>query len=161
MINTPDDDLLTLEQVKNQITMGEGEVKRLKGLRDDLEGQVHELVKAKKWNEEEIERTVNELDAGKDELAKLHVQFADAEQVIAEAESIERAQQVAWDEIEKAKQESAQKLAEREIHVSTSEEAAQSHQDQLDQATKSLDEREQGIQAREARLQSLADELRG
>lgn len=88
MLNQPVQEQIDLENIKNQITLSEGELLRLKKLRDSEEYSVSELVKAKKWHEDEIERLKVELESKKTELEELESDKTAAQNTISSAEMV-------------------------------------------------------------------------
>jgi hypothetical protein len=85
MISAPEEDILTLERVKNQITMGESEVRRLRDLKDYNQAAVDQLVKDAKWYAEEIERLRTVKSEVVEELRTLSPQLKEARSTVENA----------------------------------------------------------------------------
>lgn len=76
MISTPEEDAkVTLEQIKNQITLGELEVKRLRGLTAGEEYTLDEVIKAKEAHQASIVEAQTQLDSHNAEIAKLQTEI--------------------------------------------------------------------------------------
>lgn len=112
---------VTLEQIKNQITLGELEIKRLKGLKAGEEYALAELVKSKQDHQEsivsaqkqlqshnaDIKKLENEIDtlsnmlkSGKVELEKYQAEKAEAVSLVKESNATLQANQEKYDKLQ-------------------------------------------------------------
>lgn len=103
MIDAPQKSIETLESINNRISMAESEERRLRNLKISLSQEIDELVKSKKWHEEEIERLGNELKTVKTELADKQTILAEARSVIEKADEVSAGQKSEWDKLNQAK----------------------------------------------------------
>lgn len=111
----------TLEQIKNQITLGELEIKRLRGLKAGEEYALAELVKSKQDHQEsivsaqkqlqshnaDIKKMENEIDtlsnmlkSGKVELEKYQAEKAEAISLVKESNATLQANQEKYDKLQ-------------------------------------------------------------
>lgn len=77
-----------LDTLKNNITLSEGEVKRLHSLRVSEEYAIGELVKEKKWHEEQIDEFISQKGALEREIGSLQASLNAAKQTIDEASGL-------------------------------------------------------------------------
>ncbi len=161
-INAPEEQAkVTLDQIKNQITLGELEIKRLKGLKAGEEYALAELVKSKsdhqesivsaqkqlqshkadiKKLQEEIDTLSNMLKSGKDELDKYLAEKSKAIKLVKESNATFKANQ---EKIEKDKEEVAKLKADierRETVIVEREKAFEFNLERLHEIIKELKE---------------------
>lgn len=151
---------VTLEQIKNQITLGELEIKRLKGLKAGEEYALAELVKSKQDHQEsivsaqkqlqshnaDIKKLQNEIDtlsnmlkSGKEELEKYQAEKAEAISLVKESNATLQANQEKYD-----------KLQEETVKIKAN----------LEKREKILAEREKSFEFNLSRLNEIIKELK-
>ncbi len=159
MMNQPIKELVDLENIKNQISMSEGEVKRLRGLRVSEEYAIGELVKAKKYHEDEIERLKKTVQEAHAKVVALNNQLQEASETIDKAASVKEELRLERDKLT-AERESHRKdvadshdlLAERAAHIIEREaEAERRHND--------LSEREAQVKEKESKIKTVLAQL--
>lgn len=88
MISQPTQEQINIENIKNQITLGEGELLRLKGLQESENYGISELVKEKKYQEELVDGLHAEKVILEKEIDSLQTEKEDALRTINEANSV-------------------------------------------------------------------------
>jgi chromosome segregation ATPase len=160
-IEAPEKEVLKLDQVRNQITASEAEVKRLSKLRVNEEYQVGELLKAKKYHADEIaklEARETELQA---ELDKLADDYTAAKETIAKQPEAAAAHKASLKELEAAQtkftaehSDALNQLEDRRVELDKRREA-------LDDREAELATQEQVVQGKVAKLEAIVAELKG
>lgn len=152
---------VTLEQIKNQITLGELEIKRLKGLKAGEEYALAELVKSKQDHQEsivsaqkqlqshnaDIKKLQNEIDtlsnmlkSGKEELKKYQAEKAEAISLVKESNATLQANQEKYDKLQEETAKTKISLEKREKILAEREKSFEFNLSRLNEIIKELKE---------------------
>ena len=152
MITAPEEEILTLESVKNQITLGEGELKRLKDLSISETISIQELVKSRRFHQDEV--AVLELNKVEleNKIKELSRSYNEALGVIKEAKQVLAEQQVEWDKIRHAKDEHED---EKNAHV----QKVEAHELKVTEDKSDIQARKEEVSRKEAMVQAREDHI--
>lgn len=84
VVNQPTESITKLEEINNRITMAESEYRRLQGLISSNKQEIDQLVKDKKFLDEEVSDAKNELAVAKNDLKKSVSENEKAKKVLSE-----------------------------------------------------------------------------
>ncbi len=163
MINAPEQEQAAnkLEQIKNQITMGELEVKRLQGLAAGEEYKLSDLAKSKEDHQARIVEAQTQLNSHAKDLKALEDEISTVSKMLeagrTEVADLEKRAKTAKALI----QESDLKLAEAQKQVGEVEaKVADAHQ-KLDEREKVVVAREANFKVKLARIKEVTNALTG
>lgn len=160
MINTPVKEQVDLEDLKNQITMAEGELKRLTELRVSEDYTVSELVKAKKWHQDEVSDLEKTAESKAVDIKNLEKEYQAALDTIAKSDSLKAELDLVRKVAEAEKSEAIASVADaREEVEKRSKEVSEAESD-IDARRNELDEREAKLEAKEAKFIAFVEDLR-
>lgn len=160
MITTPEEEQVTLDQVRNQITLSEGELLRLQKLRASEEYSVAELVKEKKFHQDELDRLKTEgvvAEGAIDDIKKAHEV---AQATITQADTVASDQQTEWDKLETAKHTHKKQVTDKQTELDRQGEALEAKQNTHANRVSQLNERQKVLEVREAKLKAFISELK-
>jgi chromosome segregation ATPase len=158
-VTAPTQEEVDLEQIKNRITMSEGELKRLNDLQRTAKTDIDSLVKHQNYLDTKVAALKEERDALKADMEAIAVALRDAEAVIANAETIlaEQAQ---------AREALIQDGLDQEADLAAREQASNERRQQLDirernqqVEKKNLMDAQDKLDRRHRRIRAFADEL--
>lgn len=89
-ISVPEQELQKLQDVKNQVTMGESEVRRLRGLANSKRNELDQMVKDVIYYEETLKELNGKIDTDTGELAGLEDSLAEAKETIEKSDELKR-----------------------------------------------------------------------
>lgn len=151
----------TLEQIKNQITLGELEIKRLRGLKAGEEYALAELVKSKQDHQEsivsaqkqlqshnaDIKKMENEIDtlsnmlkSGKVELEKYQAEKAEAVSLVKESNATLQSNQEKYDKLQEETAKIKANIEKRERILAEREKSFEFNLSRLNEIIKELKE---------------------
>lgn len=161
MLDVPEETRVKLEDIKNQITLGESEVRRLRNLAIAEQYKVDELIKSHKWHEEETARLKYEQDEMKTTLSDMDELHNEALDHIAKADEIKAAQRRDVEEFEKYKAGVKKQHDDRSKELDEREKAAVEYEKSVEKRELTVKQRESETAAKIEKMASLATELRG
>lgn len=164
MIDTPHQEQVNLENIKNQITLSEGELQRLRELQESERYGIGELVKEKKYKKEEIDALNAEKSRIQEEIDSLSEQLEDASETILQAQEVKAQQEQGWSKLEAARQQQSEthnakhnELSELQTSLASKEEVVQLAENDVIAREASVAEKENKIAALIADLQITED----
>lgn len=151
---------VTLEQIKNQITLGELEIKRLKGLKAGEEYALAELVKSKSDHQESIVSAQKQLQSHNADIKKLQGEIDTLSNMLKSGkEELERYEAEKAEAIRIVKESNATFQSNQEKITKEKEELAKTKAD-IEKREKILIEREKSFESNLSKLNEIIDELR-
>lgn len=160
-ITAPIQEQVNLDNIRNQITLSEGELDRLKKLRISEEYSVSELVKEKIWHQEEISSLKYSEGETKNRIQELQHTLEDAKTIISTAESISTTLENQRNELEASKQRQEEELHTRHLTVRSKEDELEEKKQKHTDNVESLASRESDISRREQKIAAFISELKG
>lgn len=159
MLDQPQQEQIELENIKNQITLSEGELSRLRALRVSQEYTISELVKEKIWHSEELDRIRTEKETLEEDITKLQREIKIAHDIIESSTKVKEEFDRERRDLSKEKEEyqtlvnnKSQELARRESIVSTKE---KNHLLEIEK----LDKQKANISFKEAKITEFVKNL--
>lgn len=151
---------VTLEQIKNQITLGELEIKRLKGLKAGEEYALAELVKSKNDHQESIVSAQKQLQSHNADIKKLQDEIDTLSNMLKSGkEELDRYEAEKTEAIRVIKESNATFQSNQEKIAKEKEDLAKTKAD-IEKREKILVEREKSFEFNLSKLNAIINELK-
>jgi chromosome segregation ATPase len=157
---TAPEEQANLDLIRNRITMSEGELKRLRDLRVAEEYAISELVKSKAWHQDEIAKLEKLKSDKQAELDSIEPKFAEARNVMDQADSLKAELAKKHEELEAAKKSHEDTVDATHNDINQRERALSVREQSISARESALNDRESKIKDRESKIASFVDELK-